>query len=134
VLEFVRPVPQGKPAVLLAGGLQGVFQLRRPQTPGTQWKPLTRQLPHGLVLDLHYDANDDVLVAGFLGRGAWTLSGFFGGNVAFVEAPQPEDDADVAVDPPPQSTGAAQRLMRMLPPAPVAPPPVAVLPEELTAR
>jgi hypothetical protein len=131
VLEFVRPVPQGKPAVLLAGGLGGVFQLRHPQTPGAQWKPLTTQLPHGLVLDLHFDANDDVLVAGFLGRGAWTLSGFFGSNVAYVEAPQAEDVAD---DPPRQSTGAAERLMRLLPPAPEAPPPAAVLPEALIAR
>jgi hypothetical protein len=134
VLEFVRPVPQGKPAVLLAGGLGGVFQLRHPQSTGAQWKPLTRQLPHSLVLDLHFDANDDVLVAGFLGRGAWTLSGFFGSTVAYVEAPQAEDDADVADDPPRQSTGAAERLMRLLPPAPEAPPPAAVLPEALIAR
>jgi hypothetical protein len=135
VLEFVRPAAQGKPAALLAGGLGGVFQLRHPQTPGAQWKPLTRQLPHGLVLDLHYDANDDVLVAAFLGRGAWTLSGFFGSNVAYVEAPQAEDDTDVAEDPPRQPTGAAERLMRQLPPVPVAlPPPVAVMPKELTAH
>jgi hypothetical protein len=36
VLEFVRPAAQGKPAVLLAGGLGGVFQLRHPQTSGAQ--------------------------------------------------------------------------------------------------
>jgi len=121
--------------VLLAGGLGGVFQLRHPRTPGAQWKPLTRQLPHGLVLDLHYDANDDVLVAGFLGRGAWTLSGFFGSNVAYVEAPQAEDEMDVAEDPPREPTGAAERLLRQLPPVPVTlPPPVAIMPKELTAH
>jgi hypothetical protein len=135
VLEFVRPAAQAKPVVLLAGGLGGVFQLRHPQTPGAPWKPLTKQLPHGLVLDLHYDANDDVLVAGFLGRGAWTLSGFFGSNVAYVEVPQAEDDMDVAEEQPRKPTGAAERLMRLLPPVPVAlPPPVAVLPKELTVR
>jgi hypothetical protein len=135
VLEFVRPVPQGKPAVLLAGGLGGVFQLRHSQIAGAQWKPLTRQLPHGLVLDLHYDENDDVLVAGFLGRGAWTLSGFFGSNVAYVEAPQAVDEMDFAEDPPRQPTGAAERLMQRLPQVPVEPPPpVAVMPKELTAR
>ena len=135
VLEFVRPSAQGKPVVLLAGGLGGVFQLRHPRTPGAQWKPLTRQLPHGLVLDLHYDANDDVLVAGFLGRGAWTLSGFFGSNVAYVEAPQAEDEMDVAEDPPREPTGAAERLLRQLPPVPVTlPPPVAIMPKELTAH
>jgi hypothetical protein len=132
-IEFVRPA-QGKPAVLLAGGLGGVFQLRHPQTPGGQWKPVTRQLPHGLVLDLHYDANDDVLVAGFLGRGAWTLSGFFGSSAAYVEVAQAEDDADIIENPPRQSTGAAERLMRLLPRAPASSPPVAVLPEELIAR
>lgn len=134
VLEFVRPAPQGKPAVLLAGGLGGVFQLRHPQTPGAQWKPLTRQLPHGLVLDLHYDANDDVLVAGFLGRGAWTLSGFFGSSVAYVELPEEADEPEVA-EQPREPTGAAERLMRSLPQPPVAPPPpVAVLPAELNSR
>ena len=134
VLEFVRPAAQGKPAVLVAGGLGGVFQLRHPQTPGAQWRVLSTRLPHGLVLDLHYDANDDVLVAGFLGRGAWTLSGFFGSTVAYVEVAQAEDDADVVDDPPRQSTGAAERLMRLLPPAPMASPPAAVLPNELNAR
>jgi hypothetical protein len=137
VIEFVRPAAQEKPAVLLAGGLGGVFQLRHPQTPGAQWKPLTSQLPHGLVLDLHYDTNDDVLVAGFLGRGAWTLSGFFGSAVAVadVEVPEDEVEAELAEDPPRQPTGAAERLMRQLPPVPVTlPPPVAVMPEALTAH
>jgi hypothetical protein len=136
VLEFVRPVPQGKPALLLAGGVGGVFRLQHPQTPGGQWTPLTKQLPHGMVRDLHYDANDDVLVAGFLGRGAWTLSGFFGSAVAVADAELPEDDveAEFTADSPRQSTGAAERLMRLLPPAPEAPPPVAVLPEAPTAR
>lgn len=136
VLEFVRPAAQGKPAVLLAGGLGGVFQLRHPQTPGAQWTPLTSQLPHGLVLDLHYDANDDVLVAGFLGRGAWTLSGFFGGTAAAADVALPEDEveAEIAQDPPRPSTGAAERLMRMLPPAPKASAPVAAVPAPLTAR
>jgi hypothetical protein len=89
-----------------------------------------------MVRDLHYDANDDVLVAGFLGRGAWTLSGFFGSAVAVADAELPEDDveAEFTADSPRQSTGAAERLMRLLPPAPEAPPPVAVLPEAPTAR
>jgi hypothetical protein len=134
VLEFVRPAAQGKPAVLLAGGLGGVFQLRHPRTPGAQWRPLTKQLPHGLVLDLHYDANDDVVVAGFLGRGAWTLSGFFGSNVAYVELPEEAEEAEVAAQPR-QPTGAAERLMHSLPPVPVTlPAPVAVLPAELNSR
>jgi hypothetical protein len=89
-----------------------------------------------LVLDLHYDANDDVLVAGFLGRGAWTLSGFFGSAVAVadVELPEDEIEAKLAADPLRPSTGAAERLMQSLPPAPDGPPPVAVLPKALITR
>jgi hypothetical protein len=109
--------------------------LRHPQTPGAQWKALNPKLPHSLVLDLHYDPNDDVLAAGLYGRGAWTLSGFFGSNVAYVGLPQDEDDADVVDDQPRQPTGAAERLMRLLPQVPVAPPPpVGVLPKQLIAR
>ena len=135
VLEFVRPAPQSKPAVLLAGGLGGVFQLRHPRTPGAQSKPLNPKLPHGLVLDLHYDANDDVLVEGFLGCGAWTLSGFFGSTVAYVEAPQAEGEMDVGEEQPRKPTGAAERALRLLPPVPMTlAPPVAALPEQLIAR
>jgi hypothetical protein len=38
-----------------------------------------------LVLDLHYNYMDNVLVAGFLGRGAWTLTNFLrgGGGTGF---------------------------------------------------
>jgi hypothetical protein len=38
------------------------------------WFQLGSGLPHAPVWDLAYDAADDVLVAGTLGRGAWTLS------------------------------------------------------------
>jgi hypothetical protein len=131
-LEFVRPA-QGKSTILLAGGLGGVFQLRHPQTPGAQWKLLSTRLPHGLVLDMHYNADDDLLVGGILGRGAWTLSSFFGSTVADEEVARAEDDADVVDDPPPQSTESAARLMRLLPPAPAGlPPAVAVPPHALT--
>jgi hypothetical protein len=76
------------------------------------------------------------LVAGFLGRGAWTLSGFFGSAVAVadVELPEDEVEAEFAADSPRPSTGAAERLLQSLPPAPEGPPPVAVLPKALIAR
>ena len=38
------------------------------------WSPLTKGLPNVPTLDLHYDAKNQVLVAGTLGRGAWKLS------------------------------------------------------------
>ncbi|MGU7784974.1 WD40/YVTN/BNR-like repeat-containing protein [Burkholderia sp. PU8-34] len=67
--------------VLIVGGLGGVFQLPGAGTPGgSKWSRLSRKLPHGLVLDLHYDYTDNVLVAGILGRGAWTLKRFFHGD------------------------------------------------------
>jgi len=41
---------------------------------------LSRGLPHGFVRELHYNAEQDVVVAAILGRGAWTLTGFFQGD------------------------------------------------------
>ena len=38
------------------------------------WYELGQNLPNVPVWDMEYDATDDVLVAGTLGRGAWTLS------------------------------------------------------------
>jgi len=37
------------------------------------WMRLGKALPNAVVMDLHYDATDDLLLAGTLGRGAWTL-------------------------------------------------------------
>lgn len=39
-----------------------------------KWFKLARRLPNAPVWDLEYDATDDVLVVGTLGRGAWTLA------------------------------------------------------------
>ena len=43
------------------------------------WFKLGDDLPNAMVWDLDYDASDDVLVAGTMGRGAWMLN-----NVQFV--------------------------------------------------
>jgi hypothetical protein len=71
----------GKTA-LVVGGLGGVFQLPQPGTPGAAWSRLGSNLPHGLVLDLRYNEKARVLIAGVLGRGAWTLTGYFSGYAA----------------------------------------------------
>jgi photosystem II stability/assembly factor-like uncharacterized protein len=68
--------------VLVVGGLGGVFQLPQPGTPGAAWSRLGSNLPHGLVLDLRYNEKARVLIAGVLGRGAWTLTGYFSGYAA----------------------------------------------------
>ena len=50
------------------------------------WFKLGTRLPNAPVWDLDYDRVDDVLVAGTLGRGAWTLA-----NASTIEVPPDED-------------------------------------------
>jgi hypothetical protein len=78
-VELFHPKPGGK-TVLIVGGLGGVFQLPEPGTPGAAWSRLGGNLPHGLVLDLRYNDKARVLIAGVLGRGAWTLTDYFTGG------------------------------------------------------
>ena len=54
--------------------------MRRPGAGGAIWTPLSTGIPNALVQDLHYDYTNDVLVAGSLGRGSWTLTSFFRGG------------------------------------------------------
>jgi hypothetical protein len=78
-IEVFSPDATIKNTVLIAGGF-GAFQLRRPGAAGGSWTPLSSGIPNALVVDLHYDYINDVLVAGTLGRGAWTLTKFFRGD------------------------------------------------------
>ena len=57
---------------LVVGTNAGAFVSR--QSHFDSWFQLAGGLPHAPVWDLDYDAADDVLVAGTLGRGAWLLS------------------------------------------------------------
>ena len=57
---------------LFVGGGLGVYKMDI-DNPGI-WVQLGTGLPHAPVWDLDYDFQDKVLVAGTLGRGAWTLS------------------------------------------------------------
>ena len=87
-IELFSPDAGIRNTVLIAGGQGGVFQMRRPAAAGASWTPVSTGLPNGLVYDLHYDYTDNVLVAGILGRGAWTLTGFFrGGGGTGIAAP-----------------------------------------------
>jgi len=79
-IEIFSPDATIRNMVLITGGLGGVFQMRRPGAAGASWSSLSAGLPHVLVRDLHYDYADDVLVAGTLGRGVWTLTQFFRGG------------------------------------------------------
>ena len=65
-------IPDGANDRLAVGTDAGVL-VSRESSFGT-WFLLGGGLPHAPVWDLDYDVTDDVLVAGTLGRGAWTLS------------------------------------------------------------
>ena len=64
----------GAVGALVVGGDLGVFTaLISDLSASTAWTEVGANLPNALVYDMDYDANDDVLVAGTLGRGVWTL-------------------------------------------------------------
>ena len=97
------------------GGGFGLFQVGGTGTTWTRLTGLNDNLPPALVLDLHYDYADNVLVAGTLGRGSWTIAGPFpvgpeaggGGLIARSKAL-----------PRPNGTVSGLPLLRHLPPAP----------------
>ena len=59
--------------VLLVGGLGGVFKRRVDAGAGPKWSEYGAGLPNVLVTDMEYDEKSDTLLAGTLGRGAWTV-------------------------------------------------------------
>jgi hypothetical protein len=90
-IELVNTGPALQDRMLLAGGLNGVFAISPDSSWQHPWYRLGANLPHAVVLDLHYDAKDDLLLAGTLGRGAWTLSNPLGvqgaGGLAALSIP-----------------------------------------------
>ncbi|WP_146408387.1 dockerin type I domain-containing protein [Allorhodopirellula heiligendammensis] len=68
-IEFVE-LPSGNNAILI-GGRYGVHRML--STSSGTWTELGANLPNAPVWDMDYDAADDVLVVGTLGRGAWTV-------------------------------------------------------------
>jgi hypothetical protein len=60
--------------LLLVSARTGVF-VSFGSSGFTSWNKLGAGLPNAPVWDLDYDAADDVLLAGTLGRGAWTIVG-----------------------------------------------------------
>lgn len=67
---FVAGAPR---KLLLVGTDAGVF-VSFSSSGFTSWNRLGTGLPNAPVADLVYDVADDVLVAGTLGRGAWTIT------------------------------------------------------------
>jgi len=67
------PFWNGADAAILVGGQDGVF-VSRLSNP-LVWSELgANTLPNAPVWDLEYDPSDNVLLAGTLGRGAWTIT------------------------------------------------------------
>ncbi len=62
----------GPPAFIVAGAQKGVFF--RPLSDPGHWARLGNGLPKVPVYHLEYDNQDQILLAGTLGRGAWTLA------------------------------------------------------------
>jgi hypothetical protein len=87
-IEVFSPDQTIRNIVLIAGGF-GAFEMRRPGAGGASWTPLSTGIPNALVQDLHYDYTNNVLVAGSLGRGGWTLTNFFrgGGGTGLIAGP-----------------------------------------------
>jgi photosystem II stability/assembly factor-like uncharacterized protein len=56
---------------IFVGGRSGIFRMLT-SAPGV-WSKVGVGLPNAVVFDLDYNAADDVLIAGMLGRGAWLL-------------------------------------------------------------
>ncbi len=68
----IELVQSGGVNVLLVGGEGGVFRSINP-APGGFWT-LFGTLPSGTVVDLKYDAADNILAAAIYGRGVWSVS------------------------------------------------------------
>ena len=82
-LQSIELVQSGTDQILLVSGLGGVYRVINPN-PGMaatlNWKIVGKDLPNVLVMDVHYDAADDVLLAGTLGRGVWTIPNALAGS------------------------------------------------------
>jgi hypothetical protein len=76
-IEFYASPDSPSQDVLLVGAEGGVFAMKHFDRAGAQWQLLGTGLPHTIVFDLHYDYRANLLLAGTLGRGAWTLSNPF---------------------------------------------------------
>lgn len=72
-LRSVELVRGASGNVLLVGTRLGVFRSEVGEIVTSHWTEYGTGLPNTLVRDLHYDAVDDVLLAGTWGRGAWTI-------------------------------------------------------------
>jgi Ca2+-binding RTX toxin-like protein len=75
-LHSLEVVKVGTTTVVLVGDQNGLYRTLLPNGTWTgSWVRFGANLPNTWVNDVHYDARDDLLIIGTLGRGAWTLPG-----------------------------------------------------------
>ncbi len=89
----------GQSDYLVVGGRDGVFVMDV-AAPGI-WTELGIGLPEAIVSDSEYDATDDILVIGTMGRGAFSIDGISavlanGGGGPVIPAGEPADPGDWA--------------------------------------
>jgi hypothetical protein len=73
-IELYTPTTAAGDDVILVGGLGGVFRTLNPQDGANAvWTEFGAGIPNALTKEVHYDATDDLLLAGTFGRGAWTI-------------------------------------------------------------
>ena len=74
-LRSVEYVPGMSDAALVVGTSSGVFFSHVSALGGpTSWSRVGNNLPDAIVYDLEYDSVANLIVAGTMGRGAWTIS------------------------------------------------------------
>jgi hypothetical protein len=66
---------------LMVGGIGDVVSLH-PRLHEKHWTSVATGLPHAFFYDVHYNDACDTVVAGSMGRGAWTTTGAFKGGSA----------------------------------------------------
>ena len=74
-IEVYTPTPNvpGSAEVVFVGGFGGVFAALNPGTGKFAFWQKFGTFPNALVTDVHYDAKDDILLAGTIGRSAWSI-------------------------------------------------------------
>jgi ligand-binding sensor domain-containing protein len=70
-LRTIAYIPNGTDDILAVGTDFGVYIAAGPTFK--TWEKLGTNLPRVAVLDLEYDRADGILLAGTMGRGAWTF-------------------------------------------------------------
>jgi len=72
-LRSIEFLPLASGDALVVGANDGIYVTQLTKSP-RWWTRLGASLPRVIAYDLRYDPSDEILVAGTLGRGAWTYS------------------------------------------------------------